>query len=173
MKDIGALETRIGNLEETTSLSLLESKTESLVITDPTTGMDRFKNGFVVDPFNNFDVADKTVPFIKYDLDEGKLVSLKYTDSIDLLVGSNSVVGTNGTPDLSLDPRFVDDFGNPNIKVNKKIVIKNFLNDHRVFMTSVIAGLTFGGNWKIYDKDSINSSFPNFLKIIQSFKQHD
>ena len=126
MKDIGTLETRIENLEETTSLSLLESKTESLVITDPTTGMDRFKNGFVVDPFNNFDVADKTVPFIKYDLDEGKLVSLKYTDSIDLLVGSNSIVGTDGTPDLSLDPRYVDDFGNPNIRKTGDLITLDY-----------------------------------------------
>ena len=50
--------------------------------------------------------------------------------------------------------------------VRKKIKISNFLKDHRVFMTSVIAGLTYGGNWKISDKDSINSSFPTFLKII-------
>ena len=116
MRDIGALETRIEKLEDSTSLSLLESKTESLVITDPTTGLDRFKNGFVVDPFNTFDVADKTVPFLKYDIDEGKLVSRKYSDSIDLLVGSNSVVGTNGAPDLSIDPRYVTDFGNPNVR---------------------------------------------------------
>ena len=34
-------------------------------------------------------------------------------------------------------------------------------------MMSVIAALTFGGNWKINDKDSINTSFPNFLKIIK------
>ena len=126
MKDIGALENRIENLEETTSLSLLESKTESLVITDPTTGMDRFKNGFVVDPFNNFDVADKTVPFIKYDLDEGKLISRKYTDSIDLLAGSNSIVGTNGTPDLSLDPRYVEDFGNPNIRKTGDLITLDY-----------------------------------------------
>ena len=126
MKDIGALENRIENLEETTSLSLLESKTESLVITDPTTGLDRFKNGFVVDPFNTFDVADKTVPFIKYDLNEGKLVSRKYTDSIDLLVGSNSVVGTNGTPDLTLDPRYVSDFGNPNIRKTGDLVTLDY-----------------------------------------------
>ena len=58
-------------------------------------------------------------------------------------------------------------FGNPNLKINKKIVIKNFLKDHRVFMASVIAALTFGGNWKIHDKDSINTSFPSFLKIIK------
>ena len=57
-------------------------------------------------------------------------------------------------------------YGNPNLKINKKIVIKNFLKDHRVFMTSVIAGLSFGGIWKIYDKDSILTSFPTFLKLI-------
>ena len=34
-------------------------------------------------------------------------------------------------------------------------------------MTSVIAALSFGGIWKIYDKDSIKTSFPNFLKIIR------
>jgi len=61
-------------------------------------------------------------------------------------------------------------FGNPNIKVNKKIIIKNYLKDHRVFMTSVIAALTFGGHWKIYDKDSIKTSFPNFLKILNNLK---
>ena len=33
----------------------------------------------------------------------------------------------------------------------KKIIIKNFLKDHRVFMTSVIAGLSFGGKWEIQD----------------------
>ena len=54
-------------------------------------------------------------------------------------------------------------FGNPNLKINKKIIIKNYLKDHRVFMTSIIAALTFGGEWEIHDKDSIKTSFPNFL----------
>ena len=60
-------------------------------------------------------------------------------------------------------------YGNPDLDLNsnKKIIIKNYLKDHRVFMTSLIAALTFGGNWTIYDKDSINTSFPNFLKIIK------
>ena len=57
-------------------------------------------------------------------------------------------------------------YGNPNLQINKKIVIKNYLKDHRVFMTSVIAALTFGGEWIIHDKDSIKTSFPSFLKII-------
>ena len=57
-------------------------------------------------------------------------------------------------------------YGNPNLEIRKKIIIKNYLKDHRVFMTSVIASLSFGGEWHIYDKDSIKTSFPNFLKII-------
>ena len=60
--------------------------------------------------------------------------------------------------------------GNPNLKINKKIVIKRYLKDHRVFMTSVIAALVFGGNWTIYDKDSIKTSFPSFLKIIKDLR---
>ena len=61
-------------------------------------------------------------------------------------------------------------FGNPKLKVNKKIIIKNFSKDHRVFMANVIAALSFGGEWHIHDKDSIKTSFPSFLKIINTFK---
>ena len=64
-------------------------------------------------------------------------------------------------------------FGNPNFKINKKIIIKDYLKDHRVFMTSVIAALSFGGKWEIHDKDSIKTSFPNFLKIIENLKNND
>ena len=58
-------------------------------------------------------------------------------------------------------------YGNPNLKIKKKIHIKNYLKDHRIFMMSVIAGLTFGGSWKINDQDSIKTSFPSFLKILR------
>ena len=61
-------------------------------------------------------------------------------------------------------------FGNPNLNINKKIVIKDYLKDHRVFMTSIIASLTFGGTWEIHDKDSIKTSFPKFLNIINDLK---
>ncbi len=58
-------------------------------------------------------------------------------------------------------------FGNPNLEINKNIHIKNFLKDHRVFMMSCIAALSFGGNWRIDDKDSINTSFPIFLNLLK------
>ena len=58
-------------------------------------------------------------------------------------------------------------YGNPDLKVEKNIIIKEFLKDHRVFMTSVVAALTFGGKWKIFDKNSINTSFPTFISKIK------
>ena len=57
--------------------------------------------------------------------------------------------------------------GNPNLALSKNFEIKNFLNDHRIFFLSCIAALTLGGNWKINDKKSANTSFPNFLKILK------
>ena len=62
-------------------------------------------------------------------------------------------------------------FGNPELKINKKIEIQKYLKDHRVFMTSVIAALSFGGEWHIHDRDSIKSSFPSFLKIVNLFQK--
>ena len=62
-------------------------------------------------------------------------------------------------------------FGNPDLNINKKIIIKNYLKDHRVFMTSVIAALSFGGSWSIENKESVKTSFPNFLKIINDLKK--
>tara|TARA_Y100001958_G_C20953846_1_gene355339 strand:+ start:577 stop:696 length:120 start_codon:yes stop_codon:yes gene_type:complete len=37
-------------------------------------------------------------------------------------------------------------------------------------MTSVVAALSFGGSWEIHDKDSIKTSFPDFLNIINKLK---
>ena len=63
-------------------------------------------------------------------------------------------------------------YGQPNLKITKLITIKNYLKDHRVFMMSTIAALTFGGKWIIHNKDSINTSFPSFLKIINKINNN-
>ena len=62
-------------------------------------------------------------------------------------------------------------YGNPNINLDKKITIRNFLKDHRVFMMSTIAALTFGGVWKIHDVNAIKTSFPSFLKKLEYLQQ--
>ncbi len=59
-------------------------------------------------------------------------------------------------------------YGNPDLKLKKSYIVKNFKKDHRVFMMSCVAALTLGGKWKILDKDSINSSFPKFLKMLKN-----
>ena len=58
-------------------------------------------------------------------------------------------------------------YGQPNLKIIKIIIIKNYLKDHRIFMMSVIAALPFGGKWKIHNPESIKTSFPSFLRIIK------
>ena len=59
-------------------------------------------------------------------------------------------------------------YGNPKLVLNKKYVVKNYLKDHRVFMMATIAALSLGGKWKIFDPDSVKTSFPSFLKIIKN-----
>jgi 3-phosphoshikimate 1-carboxyvinyltransferase len=63
-------------------------------------------------------------------------------------------------------------YGQPNLEIRKPIIVKNYLKDHRVFMMSTIAALTCGGKWQIHDKDSINTSFPSFLKILEGINKN-
>tara|TARA_B100000963_G_scaffold318552_1_gene299770 strand:- start:565 stop:1890 length:1326 start_codon:yes stop_codon:yes gene_type:complete len=90
------------------------------------------------------------------ELNEKESPRLKWGSKILNKIGIKNIVTKNS----------IKIYGNPNLKVNRKIVIKNFLKDHRVFMTSVIAALSFGGEWQIFDKNSINTSFPSFLKKV-------
>lgn len=57
MKDIGKFENRISNLEYAVSLSLLEQKTLNMSIKD-VNGLDRYKNGFLVDNYTTFQGVD-------------------------------------------------------------------------------------------------------------------
>lgn len=68
MRDIGKLETRVKNLEDYTTLSLLEQQTTSMTITD-SSGLDRFKQGFVVDNFKSTDVISPSDSDVNCSLD--------------------------------------------------------------------------------------------------------
>ena len=58
-------------------------------------------------------------------------------------------------------------WGQPNLKLNNRYEIKNYLKDHRVMAMSTIAALTLGGEWKIHNPESIKTSFPSFFKILK------
>ena len=91
------------------------------------------------------------------ELNQKESPRLKWSAKILNLMGVKNIVTNNS----------IKIYGNPDLKVKKKIVIKNYLKDHRIFMACVVAGLSFGGEWHIHDKDSIKTSFPNFLKLIK------
>ena len=57
MKDIENIEKKIDNLRYYVLLSTLEAETKNLNITDEN-GLDRFKNGIIVDPFNDLSIAN-------------------------------------------------------------------------------------------------------------------
>ncbi len=96
------------------------------------------------------------------ELNQKESPRLKWGQKILKQIGVKTVV-SNGSIKI---------FGNPNINLKKKIIIKNYLKDHRVFMTSIIAALSFGGIWHIHDKNSIKTSFPSFLKIINELRNN-
>jgi len=100
MKDIGALEKRIQNLEYYTSLSLMEQATiskQDLSILD-NTGLPRFKNGIMVDPFTDKTVANFTASDFAAAIDiVGNLARNSYN------IASVKIFSNNSTSDAGVD----------------------------------------------------------------------
>jgi hypothetical protein len=99
MTDIRNLENRIKNLEYYTSLSLLETNTANLFVSD-SSGLNRFKSGFFVDNFTSTLSQENDVE-IKNSIDvkNKELRPKHYTNSIDLIFGP--VENTNSNDDLA------------------------------------------------------------------------
>ena len=55
-------------------------------------------------------------------------------------------------------------YGNPKLTSNKKIIVKSNL-DHRIAMSFFVMGQVLGGKISIKNFETVNSSFPNFLKL--------
>ncbi len=115
MKDIHSLENRIKNLEYYTSLSLLESDTSNLFVRD-VNGLNRFKSGFFVDDFSTTS-TQKKVTIVKNSIDviNSELRPAPYTTQVDLILGSNSLIGL-GVTSTNVDPNFVSDLIGTNVK---------------------------------------------------------
>jgi hypothetical protein len=90
MRDIGKLERRIENLEYYTSLNELEKNTADLQITDTETGLNRFKQGFVIDNFKGHAVGD--------------VFSVDYACSMDREIGEMRPLFTQDNTGLTFAP---------------------------------------------------------------------
>ena len=69
MSDIASIDRKLDNIQEVVSLTLLELSAINAAVRDAVTGMDRFKNGILVDAFR--------------DHSKGDVDALDYTNSID------------------------------------------------------------------------------------------
>lgn len=96
MRDIGAIADRVDRLEYYTSLSLLEKASSDLLITD-SAGIERFKNGFLVEPFRGFDISDTKDPEFRIAIDTAKTearprIARKQVDLVYRQALSNNMV---------------------------------------------------------------------------------
>mgnify|MGYP001359023826 CR=1 FL=1 len=89
MRDIGAIDSRLKNVEYYTSLSLLEKEAASVQIQDGSNN-ERMKNGIVVDGFYGHNVGNITHPDYHCSIDKtpGVLRPMFYEDNVNL-VGSS------------------------------------------------------------------------------------
>ena len=128
MKDINQIENRLKNVEYYTSLSLLEVETGSMSLKDPQTNLDRFKSGFFVDNFKSVASGDVTNGQYKASIDpvDGRLRPQHYTTSIDLLLGSEAIVGAATSSNPSADYRYATDLGDTNVKRIGDVVCLNY-----------------------------------------------
>ena len=87
MRDIGRLERRITNLEYYVTLSLLEKDTAQLSVIDETTGLDRFKNGFIVDQFTGHGVGNVKHEDYRIAVDSTNKIlrPMHYTNAVELV----------------------------------------------------------------------------------------
>jgi hypothetical protein len=99
MADIKKIEDRVKSLEYYTSLSLLESNTSNLFVSDAQ-GLNRFKSGFFVDNFSTLLPQENSVEFKNsIDFKNNELRARHYTNSIDLIPGP--VINVDPTEDLA------------------------------------------------------------------------
>ena len=139
MKDIAGIEKRLKNVEYYTALSLLESDTANMELRDPQTNLNRFKAGFFVDNFKSILGGDIKNSQFRASIDtvEGRLRPSHYTTSIDLLLGSEVVVGAATSSNPSADYRFVNDLGDTNVVRKGDVVCLDY--DHEIYIINKFA----------------------------------
>ena len=123
MKDIGSLEHRIKNLENYTTLSLLETDTKNLSIKDPNTGLDKFKSGFFVDNFTSH-LTHNLTGESKFDIDliRGECRPRSTERNVPLIHETKSTLADP----INSDYNWVEDFVDGNITRNGPALLLDY-----------------------------------------------
>jgi len=87
MRDIGKIDRRVTNLEYYVVLNLLEKDTQTLSIRDVNTGLDKFKNGFIVDQFTGHGIGDVKHPDYRVAVDSKskQLRAMHFTSALEVV----------------------------------------------------------------------------------------
>jgi hypothetical protein len=95
MRDIGNIEKKIDRLVDLVSISLLETDTKDIFIPDAS-GLNRFKNGILVDSFKDLAGGEIADPEFKAAIDKTRTVATPSVTQfpIDLKIGSSSGANT-------------------------------------------------------------------------------
>ena len=129
MSDISLLEDRIERLEEYTTLSLSELKTETLTIKDSETGFDRFKCGFFVDNFLNGSISDQDNLQLSCEITDGYCGPIRSTVFAPLQLGSSAIDGVTSSFNPNQDQSFIFDLGSPGIKKTGDLITLNYTEE--------------------------------------------
>ena len=112
MRDIGQIAERVSRLEYYTSLSLLEKDAQQLQILD-TAGLDRFKNGILVDNFTGHGVGEVINPDYKAAIDPDRTL-LRPSFAIEEIAMIANTVGTDNVIRRPRDVFLKINFTGPN-----------------------------------------------------------
>jgi len=175
MKDMHALEQKIDNMAYYISLNQLESDTQNLLITDEN-GLNRFKNGFVVEPFNDLSLSDISNPEFRsaVPFNQKILTPEVKTFPIDLKYKSN----TNGSlfPSVN-DPAIGTLSKNSNVEIINQPYATDFRNCVSNFFKYVGEGVISPPYDAAYDTTTnpveieidLGTPFQEFVDVIQRF----
>ena len=126
MKDMHQLEKKIDNMAYYISLNQLESETSNMIVRDEN-GLNRFKNGFVVDPFNNLQLSEVSHPQFNAAVPFNKKILTPSLKTFALDLKYDSATGSSVFP--STDDAKVATIGrNSNVEIISQPYASNFRN---------------------------------------------
>ena len=99
MKDISGIEQKIDRLTDLVSLSLLETQTKTLFVPDAN-GLDRFKNGILVDSFKTLAIGDVADPEFGAAIDKSRTVGTPAVTQFPIDLKVDSSTGANVYQDV-------------------------------------------------------------------------
>jgi hypothetical protein len=142
---------------------LLEVDTSNLLITD-SNGLNRFKSGFFVDDFSTTSSQKKTT-IVKNSINikDSELRPTHYTTQLDLLLGTNSLVGIGTSADPLADAKYTNDLIGSGVRRTGRVITLDYQEvpeisqslSTRVANVNPYASDFFGGTVELFPSSDV------------------